>query len=452
MFSVPVESRGISLEFATAGPVPETVLTDPTRLRQIIANLVGNAIKFTEKGGVKIVARLLPNPERPADAANVPAKSAVASGQLAIDVIDSGIGISPEGLGKIFNPFVQADSTVTRRFGGTGLGLAIDRRFATALGGELTVVSELGKGSTFTVTLDTGPLDGIPLLDAPQAKERAARSGGRSAKELPKLPPARVLIVDDGEANRQLITVILTRAGLHVESAENGEVAVRMAASRHFDLILMDMQMPVMDGYTATTKLRQQGLSIPIVALTASVMKGTENKCGNVGCSAYVAKPVDFDELMCCLAELLKGVAGASQESDQGVGSSPRSGIPPPSEPADGESLRRSVFREGRRRVRSDPGRFRSLRQGAAQRDVLCLAAGHFATLAQLAGSVRETADVSARGEFHAVATHLEKLAEQQAIAEIEDSICELAILSESIALLSHESDEQPSVATRVSS
>ena len=244
MFTVPAQNRGISLEFTTAGPVPETVLTDPTRLRQIVTNLVGNAIKFTESGGVKIVARLLPRGEKP---------------QLAIDVIDTGIGISPEGLGKIFDPFVQADSAVTRRFGGTGLGLTISRRFAAALGGDLTVASELGKGSTFTVTLDTGPLDGVRLLDAPQAKTSAARSGGRSAQDLPKLPPARVLVVDDGEANRQLITVVLTRAGLQVESAENGEVAVRMATSQHFDLVLMDMQMPVMDGYTATARLRQAG-------------------------------------------------------------------------------------------------------------------------------------------------------------------------------------------------
>ena len=155
MFSVPAQSRGISLEFATAGPVPETILTDPTRLRQIVANLLGNAIKFTETGGVKIVARLLPNPEKP---------------QLAIDVIDSGIGISPEGLGKIFNPFVQADSTVTRRFGGTGLGLTISRRFAAALGGELTVASELGQGQH--VHRDPGyrTAGGIRLLDAPRPK------------------------------------------------------------------------------------------------------------------------------------------------------------------------------------------------------------------------------------------------------------------------------------------
>ena len=194
---------------------------------------------------------------------------------------------------------------MTRHFGGTGLGLTISRRFATALGGNLTVASELGRGSTFTVTLDTGPLDGIRLLDEAQAKAPRAPSAVRSAEKLPKLPPARVLVADDGEANRQLITVILTRAGLQVESAANGDEAVRMATSQHFDLILMDMQMPIMDGYTATAKLRQEGLSIPIVALTASVMKGAEGRCGAAGCSAYVAKPVDIDVLMRCLVEQL---------------------------------------------------------------------------------------------------------------------------------------------------
>ncbi len=300
MFTVPAQNKGISLEFITAGPVPETILTDPTRLRQIIANLVGNALKFTEAGGVKIVARLLPLGEKP---------------QLAIDVIDSGIGISPDGLSKIFNPFVQADSSVTRRFGGTGLGLTISRRFAAALGGDLTVASEPGRGSTFTVTLDTGPLDGIRMLDAPQAQTSSARSRSRSATKLPKLPPARVLVADDGEANRQLIAVILTRAGLLVESAENGEVAVDLATSKPFDLILMDMQMPVLDGYAATTRLRQMGLSIPIGALTANAMKGDEEKCRAAGCTAFVAKPIDIDELLRCLAEQLQGITGLDKKA-----------------------------------------------------------------------------------------------------------------------------------------
>jgi PAS domain S-box-containing protein len=430
MFTVPSQDRGISLEFTTSGPVPATILTDPTRFRQIIANLVGNAIKFTEAGGVKIVARLLPNGERP---------------QLAIDVIDTGIGISPEGLGKIFDPFVQADSAITRRFGGTGLGLTISRRFAAALGGELTVASELGKGSTFTVTLDTGPLDGIRLLDAPQAKTSPALSDGRFAKNLPTLPPAHVLVVDDGEANRQLITVILTRAGVKVESAENGEVAVRMATSRHFDLILMDMQMPVMDGYTATTKLRQQGLSIPIVALTASVMKGAENRCGAVGCSAYVAKPVDIDELMRCLAEQLKGIAASRHAPAQEIASHASQEIPAPRKPADENRIpAASCSPKAQGESKADPTEFVGFVKEQINAMHSALQRRQFAALAQLAGSVKQTAYASGHGEFHAAAMRLEDVAERQTIDDIEDVICELAILSESIALRSLRPAERP--------
>jgi PAS domain S-box-containing protein len=410
MFAVPAQNRGISLEFTTAGPVPETILTDPTRLRQIIANLVGNAIKFTETGGVNIVARILPSHKKP---------------QLAIDVIDTGIGISPEGLSKIFNPFVQAESSVTRRFGGTGLGLTISHRFAAALGGDLTVTSELGRGSRFTVTLDTGPLDGIPLLDAPQTQERLTQSDNRSAKDLPKLPPACVLVADDGEANRQLITVILTRAGLHVETAENGAVAVQMASSNPFDLILMDMQMPTLDGYAATTRLRQMGLSIPIVALTANAMKGDEERCRAAGCSAFVAKPVDIDALIRCLAEQLQGVIGPDQRPTL-KGATPAVSPKPNTE------------------AQADRGEFVRFVQEQLNAMHFALQGGKFAELGQLAGSMKPSAIASGQGEFHALATRIEELAEQQAIDEIEDAICELAILSESISLRSAQPIGQP--------
>jgi CheY-like chemotaxis protein len=430
MFTVPAQNRGISLEFATAGPVPETILTDPTRFRQIVANLLGNAIKFTEKGGVKVVARLLPNPEKP---------------QLAIDVIDTGIGISPEGLEKIFNPFVQADSTMTRRFGGTGLGLAISRRFAAALGGELTVTSELGRGSTFTVTLDTGPLDGTRLLNAFEAQSSSTRSGNRSAKELPKLPPARVLIADDGETNRQLIEVILTRAGVQVEHADNGEVAVRMATSQPFDLILMDMQMPLMDGYAATTRLRQLGLSIPIVALTANAMKGDEEKCRGAGCSAFLVKPVDLDELMYCLAEQLKGIARASSEPSQGDRILVSPEIPPLGEPVDGKRfLSPSCSPKTNAEFQTDPAKFVHFVKEQLNAMHFAVQDGQFATLGQLAGSVKQTADASGHGEFCPAAVRLEELAQRQAIDDIEDAICELAVLSESIVLRSLKPAERP--------
>ncbi len=279
--------RGISLECATAGPIPETIQSDPTRLRQILTNLVGNAIKFTETGGVKVVTRLERNAGR---------------SQLAIDVVDTGAGIAAEAQKKIFDPFSQADTTVTRRFGGTGLGLTISRNFAQALGGGLTVASELGKGSTFTVTIDTGPLEGVALLDGDELERRSKTSSQQAAQALPELPPGRILVADDGDANRQLIKLVLSRAGMQVEEAANGQIAVEMATDGRFDLILMDMQMPVMDGYTATTRLRDQGLTIPIVALTAAAMKGDEEKCRAAGCSGFLTKPVDIDELMQCLS------------------------------------------------------------------------------------------------------------------------------------------------------
>jgi CheY-like chemotaxis protein len=387
-------------------------------LRQIVANLVGNAIKFTESGGVKIVARLLENPEKP---------------QLAIDVIDSGMGISPEGLGKIFKPFVQADSSVTRRFGGTGLGLTISRRFAAALGGELTVVSKLGRGSTFTVTVDSGPLDGIRLLDAPQSQTVSARSGARKGKDLPKLPPARVLVADDGEANRQLIKVVLTRAGVQVECAENGEVAVRMAASRHFDLILMDMQMPVMDGHTATTKLRQQGLSIPIVALTASVMKGAEERCGAAGCSAYVAKPVDIDELMRCLAEQLKGIAAKEPAKETEEADSPIPAALPPLQTA--PRPRPPLLSS----LPMDDPEFRQIVAGFIERlreqAVAMRAAWELGDLGELARLAHWLKGAGGTLGFHALtdpAKKLETLAKEERKSEIGDALGEVLDLIDS--------------------
>ncbi len=424
MFTVPAQNKGISLEFTTAGPVPETILTDPTRLRQVITNLVGNALKFTESGGVKIVARLLSPGEKP---------------QLAIDVIDSGIGISPEGLGKIFNPFVQADSSVTRRFGGTGLGLAISRRFAAALGGDLTVTSELGRGSTFTVTLDTGPLDGIRLLDAPQAQTSSARSGSGSATELPKLPPARVLVADDGEANRQLITVILTRADLHVETAENGDVAVRMATSRPFDLILMDMQMPVLDGYAATTRLREMGLSIPIVALTANAMKGDEEKCRAAGCTAFVAKPIDIDELIRCLAGQLQGIAGSSQKAGSFVSREAPLRSEIPLSPPRGATRRRPPIVSS---LPMDDPEFRKIVAGFVGRlreqAVAMQAAweqGDFAELARLSHWLKGAGGTVGFAALTEPARSLELLAKRKQVSQIGDVLNEVLDMIASIAV-----------------
>src|SRR6185295_3521173 len=189
--------KNIGLDFAAAGPLPQTVKSDPARLRQIVLNLVGNAIKFTETGGVRIAARLAQGaPER-----------------YALDIIDSGIGIAPEKLGALFEAFAQGDSSIARRYGGTGLGLAISRKLARALGGDVTVTSEPGKGSTFTVTFETGPLAGVPMLEPGEIFGRHAQAA-EGPRERWRLPAARVLVADDGAENRELVTLVLSELGL----------------------------------------------------------------------------------------------------------------------------------------------------------------------------------------------------------------------------------------------
>ena len=284
------ERKGLTLTYETPAGLPEYVVTDPVRFRQLLTNLIGNAVKFTEQGGVRIVARAVHNQPQ---------------WQLTVDVIDTGIGI-PEGTrDKIFDPFVQADTSVTRKFGGTGLGLAISRRFAEALGGELTVQSELGQGSTFTFTIDPGPLDGVRTIQASEIKQ-TTRQPVVANTITGQLPGVRVLVVDDGDSNRKLISLVLGRAGAIVQGARHGKEAVDIVSRSPVDLVLMDMQMPVMDGYTATRLLREQGFQDPIIALTADAMKGTEGKCRESGCTSFLTKPIDMDKLVNALTDVLR--------------------------------------------------------------------------------------------------------------------------------------------------
>jgi PAS domain S-box-containing protein len=290
VLGVKAREKSISLDFELANAIPETILSDPSRLRQIVTNLVGNSIKFTEQGGVKIAIGLAASSSTP---------------QLTIAVIDSGIGVPEDKLQSIFNPFVQADTSVTRKFGGTGLGLAISRRFAQALGGDINIRSELGKGSVFTVSIDTGPLEGVKMLETYQV---LADSEEITTENAPRwqFPPARVLVVDDGDENRELVTVVLEEIGLKVEGAENGQVAIEKAQREDFAVIFMDVQMPVMDGFTATRQLRLKGFKTPIIALTAHAMKGFEEEIMAVGFSGYLTKPIDIDAMIRKLADLLR--------------------------------------------------------------------------------------------------------------------------------------------------
>jgi PAS domain S-box-containing protein len=293
------QQKGLELQLLLPEALPATIEADPARLRQILTNLIGNAIKFTEQGAVKVLLRL---------------ESAGGRGRYCIDVQDSGIGIAAEKLDSVFEPFVQAESSTTRRFGGTGLGLTISRGFARAMGGDITVRSESGRGATFTVWLDAGEAGTVALLDP---SELTAESGGVmaiAAGVVWRFPPAHVLVVDDGVENRQLVRVLLEDAGLQVSEAENGQVALDRVAAERFDLVLMDMQMPVMDGQTATRRLREQGCALPVVALTANAMKGFEAELDAAGFSGFLTKPIDVDALLRDLAERLGGRAIAAGE------------------------------------------------------------------------------------------------------------------------------------------
>jgi PAS domain S-box-containing protein len=296
VLQVRAQDKGIAIRFGCAGQVPETILADPGRLQQIVTNLVGNAIKFTDRGEVTVTLRLLSDGEK---------------ARLVIEVADSGIGIPTDKLARIFEPFVQAEASTTRRYGGTGLGLAISRRLARAMGGDIQVQSTPGQGSVFTVSLDPGPLEGIRFLSAEEAIAAAREAAVEAATKWTFLP-AHVLVVDDGEENRELVRLVLEEAGLRVSGAENGSVALKKVGEERFDVLLMDMQMPVMDGFTATRLLRKTGLKVPIIALTAHAMKGFEQAVLEAGCTGYLTKPIDIDKLLQTLADALGGVSVTS--------------------------------------------------------------------------------------------------------------------------------------------
>jgi PAS domain S-box-containing protein len=297
LMRVRADVKGLPLVVEYSGPTPETIITDPTRLRQILVNLIGNAIKFTEVGSVRVVTRLV------ADADQEP--------KLTFDVIDTGIGIAKEEIAGIFEPFTQGDASTTRKFGGSGLGLAISKRLARLLGGDVTVASAAGRGSTFSVTVATGPLDGVPLLQHPAEAALAARPSKQTPPDGPPKLDCRVLLAEDGPDNQRLISLLLRKAGAEVTIAQNGQETLEKALATYpgwgrrwsdptepFDVILMDMQMPLLDGYEATRRLRAAGYTGPVIALTAHAMSDDRQKCLDAGCDDYLAKPIDREKLV----------------------------------------------------------------------------------------------------------------------------------------------------------
>jgi CheY-like chemotaxis protein len=272
-----IRSKHLEITSNCAPDVPETVQGDQLRFKQVILNLLGNATKFTARGGISIDLSL---EYRMEDTAVV-----------RISVTDSGIGMAPEQIEKIFGAFTQADSSTTRRYGGTGLGLTICRQLVELMGGSILVESSPGKGSVFRVSL--------PFEVAPQPE--AATSGSPADQNRWDGPPLSILVAEDNPVNQRFISIILRKMGHEVVCSSDGAQAVEAWRSGRFDCILMDIQMPVMGGEEALLQIRKEEETkdgcIPIIALTAHALKGDRERFLEVGFDGYLSKPLQLDEL-----------------------------------------------------------------------------------------------------------------------------------------------------------
>ncbi|HEY1957236.1 MAG TPA: ATP-binding protein [Polyangiaceae bacterium] len=302
--------KGLTFGVEYEGPIPRVIHTDPTRLRQVVMNFVGNAIKFTEKGGVRIAMRCDARHEK-----------------LVIDVSDTGIGITRAQLNRLFVSFVQADASTTRRFGGSGLGLVISRKLAHLLGGNVIVLSKAGRGSTFRLTIPTGSLAGVEMVTELAEAGRTDMPSAQAPSEQP-LRGRRVLLAEDGYDNQLLISTYLRRAGADVTVAADGMAAVERARAQRYDVVLMDMQMPELDGYGATSKLRQLGYAGPIIALTAHAMAGDRERCEKSGCDDYLSKPVDRTKLV-AVVETWAARSGVAESAAGGAAQAPHVALAP---------------------------------------------------------------------------------------------------------------------------
>jgi PAS domain S-box-containing protein len=285
LLDVQAKEKKLEFKFSCANSIPTRIITDPIRYQQILVNIIGNSLKFTEKG--KVDFSITWHPDRVGGE----------MGMLRCLITDTGIGMDEDDMKSLFKPFVQVDASKTRRFGGTGLGLALSRRLAKALEGDTFIKrSEKNKGSTFVIEIRTRVAANSIYVDHLNTENKDVEVFPVNNKTL--LKNMNVLVVDDSSDNRDLITQFLKAAGAEVDCASDGLDGINKALAKHYEVILMDIQMPMLDGYKATAQLREQGYKRPIIALTAHALKQERINSLNAGCNDHLTKPIDRKTLI----------------------------------------------------------------------------------------------------------------------------------------------------------
>ncbi len=383
LFQTQARAKGLTLAVDVAADVPAAIVADPGRVRQILTNLVGNALKFTERGDVRVCVGVAEKTDRDV--------------RLRVDVRDTGVGISADALQRLFKPFSQADSSTTRRYGGTGLGLAICDRLARVMDGTILVTSATGVGSTFTLMLPA-------TLAAADSVRRTDASSVTAAWTMPPDVQVRALVVEDNPANQMVALAMLRRLGVRADYAADGHEAIVAVTRQPYDLVFMDCQMPGMDGYEATRQIRARedgGARLPIVALTANVLSGERERCLAAGMDDALAKPVRLEELARAVARWVPALAGLRTASP----------VPAPA-PATEESLatRLATVREAMGDAWVDACRmFADHSAGLVASMRTAAAAGEAVELRRLAHSFRGGCEMMGGRACGALASELER-------------------------------------------
>jgi hypothetical protein len=302
LYEPTAEEKGLKLKLFIDPSVPAALALDPVRVRQCVGNLISNAIKFTDNGDVLVVATGQPLQDNRI--------------KITIHISDTGCGVAADKIGRIFESFAQADGSTTRKYGGTGLGLPITRQLAQMMGGDVSVVSEPGKGSIFTFTFESEIAESVSKDALLRKLEPVATSPKRSPDDAKSIAK-RILVVDDNAINRRVARTFLEQSGYEIDEAHDGNHALEKLGTSKFDLVLMDIHMPALDGQRALDQLRagtSSNSDIPVIALTADSMRGDREKYISRGFSGYVSKPVDQRSILSVVEECL---AGSTAQSDR---------------------------------------------------------------------------------------------------------------------------------------